>query len=105
MAQTAVIKTGGKQYLVAPGQKLNIEKLSQVEGEDVLFEEVLLVEADGKARIGVPFVEGAKVRGKVVSHGKGEKLFIFKFKPKKREARKIGHRQPYTQVEILSIEA
>lgn len=99
----AVIKTGGKQYLVQPGDKITIEKLEAKEGETVTFPEVLLLENGKKADIGAPLVKGAKVEGRVVKHGKGEKVIIFKYKSKKRYKRKIGHRQTFTQVEITSI--
>ncbi len=100
----AVIKTGGKQYLVQPGDKIKVEKLDKKEGEEILFSDVLLVEKNPKKiEIGKPFVEGVKVQAKVLKHGKGEKLIIFKYKPKKRYKRKIGHRQPYTEIEITGI--
>jgi large subunit ribosomal protein L21 len=105
MAETAVIKTGGKQYMVSPGKKIKVEKLLEKEGSEVEFSEVLLLENEKGLVIGAPFVEGAKVKGKLLEHGKGEKLVIFKFKAKKRERRKKGHRQPYSQVEITSIES
>ena len=98
----AIIKTGGKQYLVKPGDKLKIEKLDKKEGEEVSFSEVLLVEKNDKIEIGTPTVK-AEVRAKVLSHGKGDKIIVFKYKPKKRESRKIGHRQPYTEIEIIGI--
>jgi len=100
----AVIKTGGKQYIVSPGQKLKIEKIEKEVGEEVIFDKVLLVEKDEKIEIGTPFIEGAKVVGKVLKQGKGEKVVIFKYKPKKRYKVKKGHRQPFTEVEILKIE-
>ncbi len=99
----AVIKTGGKQYLVQPGDKIKVEKLEAQEGSEVTFAEVLLSGKDGKTEIGMPMVQGAKVTGKVISQGKGKKLIIFKYKPKKRYKRKIGHRQTFTEVQILSI--
>jgi len=99
----AVIKTGGKQYLVQPGDKIKIEKLDQKEGEEVIFSDVLLVEKDKKVSIGNPVVDGAKVEAKVLVQGKGDKVIVFKYKAKKRESRKIGHRQPYTEVEITGI--
>ena len=105
MAESAVIKTGGKQYIVSPGKKIKVEKLLNKEGTEVEFSEVLLIENEKGLTIGEPFVEGAKVKGKLLSHGKGEKLVIFKFKAKKRERRKKGHRQPYSEVEITSITA
>jgi len=99
----AVIKTGGKQYLVGPGSTIKIEKLETPEGGEVIFSDVLLCDNNDKLEIGNPFVAGVKVHGKVVKHGKGEKLIIFKYKPKKRYKRKIGHRQQFTEVEILEI--
>ena len=105
MAESAVIKTGGKQYIVSPGKKIKVEKLLKEEGSEVEFSEVLLLENEKGLTIGETFVEGAKVKGKLLSHGKGEKLVIFKFKAKKRERRKKGHRQPYSEVEITSITA
>lgn len=104
MAELAVIKTGGKQYIVTPGQKIKIEKLPQEEGSEVVFDEVLLIKDNDKTEIGTPFVEGAKVKGKVIKHGKGKKLIVFKFKAKKREQKKKGHRQLFSEVEIISIE-
>ena len=98
----AIIKTGGKQYLVQPGDKLKIEKLEEKEGATVSFNEVLLIEKDAKVEVGTPFLK-AEVTAKVLSHGKGDKIIIFKYKAKKRESRKIGHRQPYTEIEILGI--
>ena len=99
----AVIKTGGKQYVVQPGDKIEIEKLELEDGKEVIFSEVLLLSDDKKTQIGTPLVEGAEVKGKVLSQTKGEKLIIFKYKPKKRYKRKIGHRQKHTMVEIISI--
>ncbi len=101
----AVIKTGGKQYIVKKGDKIKIEKLKEAQGQEVVFDQVLLVEKAKKVKIGTPFVEGAKVTGKVLEHGKGEKIIVFKYKPKKRYRKKQGHRQPYTKVEITKIEA
>lgn len=98
----AVIKTGGKQYVVKPGDKIKVEKLDKKEGESFVFSDVLLVEKDKKVQVGNPMVK-AEVQAKVLSHGKGDKVIVFKYKAKKRESRKIGHRQPYTQVEIISI--
>ena len=100
----AVIKTGGKQYLVSPGQKIKIEKLPQKEGEEVVFDKVLLLEKGKKLEIGRPYVKGAKVISKVIKQGKAKKVIVFKYKPKKRYKKKKGHRQPYTEVEILKIE-
>ena len=98
----AVIKTGGKQYLVKPGDKIKIEKLDKKEGEQIAFSNVLLVEKSAKVEIGNPLVK-TEVTAKVLSHGKGDKIIVFKYKPKKRYSRKIGHRQPFTEVEIIGI--
>lgn len=100
----AVIKTGGKQYLVSPGQKLKIEKIDAQEGADFVFEEVLLKENDGEVEIGKPFLKGAKVTAKVLKQGRGKKIIIFKYKSKKRYQKKQGHRQSFTEVEIGKIE-
>ncbi len=98
----AVIRTGGKQYLVQPGDKIKIEKLEKKEGEAFAFSDVLLVEKNKKLEIGAPKAK-AEVEAKVLRHGKGEKMIVFKYKPKKRYSKKIGHRQPYTEVEIAGI--
>jgi large subunit ribosomal protein L21 len=100
----AVIRTGGKQYLISPGDKIKIEKINKNEGEEVVFDEVLLLEKRNKVEIGTPKVKGAKVVGKVLKQGKGEKVIVFKYKPKKRYKVKKGHRQPFTEVEITKIE-
>jgi len=100
----AVIKTGGKQYLVSPGNKIKIEKIDKKEGSEITFKEVLLVEKNRKLEIGTPLVKGAKVIGKILSQGKGKKVIIFKYKAKTRYKKKAGHRQLYTEVEILKIE-
>jgi len=110
----AVIKTGGKQYIVSPGEKIKIEKLETESGKEIIFDQVLLLEKNPssprssgqvKLEIGKPFISGAKVTGKVVSQGKGDKIVIFKYKAKKRYKVKTGHRQPFTEIEILKIES
>lgn len=101
----AVIKTGGKQYLVKPGEKIKIEKLkNKSEGEEVIFEEVLLVEKNKSIMIGSPLVEGAKVFGKILKEGRDKKVIVFKYKPKTRQRKKKSHRQPFMEVEITKIE-
>ena len=100
----AIIQTGGKQYRVSEGDVLSIEKLTAAEGEEVVFDQVLTVVADGDIKIGKPVVEGAKVTAKVVEHGKGEKILVFKYKAKSNYRKRQGHRQPYTKVEISKIE-
>ena len=101
----AVIKTGGKQYKVTPGQKIKVEKLEVEDGKEITFDEVLLVDNDGNLTIGEPMIKNAKVLGKVLKQDKHEKVIIYKYKPKKRYRLKKGHRQPFTEVEILKIEA
>jgi len=99
----AVIKTGGKQYLVSPGDKIKIEKLNKKEGSEITFSDVLLLEKSKKVEIGTPLVKGVKVTGKVLKQDKAKKVIIFKYKAKKRYQVKKGHRQPFTEVEILKI--
>jgi large subunit ribosomal protein L21 len=100
----AVIKTGGKQYFVAPGQKIKIEKIDKKEGAEIIFSEVLLLEKNKKVEIGNPTLKGVKVTGKILEQGKAKKVIVFKYKSKKRYKVKKGHRQPYTEVEITKIE-
>jgi len=101
----AIIVTGGKQYKVQQGDVIYVEKLAAAEGETVTFDQVVAVSKDNGIAIGTPTVSGAKVVGKVEKHGKGEKVIVFKYKPKKNYRRKQGHRQPYTKVVIEKIEA
>ena len=89
--------------MVQPGDKIKVEKLDKKEGQEIVFSDVLLAEKNRKVEIGTPVVKDAKVEAKVLSHGKGEKIIVFKYKPKKRFSRKIGHRQPYTEIEITGI--
>jgi len=99
----AVIVTGGKQYTVAEGDVLFIEKLNAEAEATVKFEQVLAVLDGENSKVGAPTVEGAVVEAKVVKNGKGKKIDIIKYKPKKGEKKHIGHRQPYTKVEITKI--
>ena len=99
----AVIVTGGKQYTVAEGDVLYIEKLNVEAEETVKFEQVLAVLDGENSKVGAPVVEGAVVEAKVVKNGKGKKIDVIKSKPKKGEKKHIGHRQPYTKVEITKI--
>ncbi|MCR4772573.1 MAG: 50S ribosomal protein L21 [Oscillospiraceae bacterium] len=100
----AIIETGGKQYRVAEGDVLFIEKLDAQAGDSVSFDKVLAVIDDEKgASIGTPAVEGASVSAKVVKNGKAKKIHVYKFKAKKNYRRRQGHRQPYTQVQIDAI--
>ncbi len=101
----AVIKTGGKQYIVKPGDKIKIEKIDKKEGEEIMFEEVLLAKKDKDVLIGTPKLENIKVTGKIIQQGRDKKIIVFKYKPKKRYKKKQGHRQTFTLVEILEISA
>jgi len=99
----AVIRTGGKQYLVSPGDKIKIEKLDVPEGEEVTFKEILLLEKGKALKIGDPLVKGAKVTAKLLKQDRAKKIIILKYKAKKRYQVKKGHRQPFSEIEILKI--
>ena len=99
----AIIKTGGKQYKVAEGDILTIEKLNH-DSSEVVFEEVLLV-VNGEVKVGKPKVDGARVKAKVLEDGKGKKKMVFRYKSKTRQHKKKGHRQPYTKIQITKIES
>ena len=99
----AVIEACGKQYKVTKGDVVFFEKLDVEEGKKVTFDKVVLLSDEGKVEVGAPYVKGIKVEGKVVAHGKGKKIIVFKYKAKKNYKRKQGHRQPYTKVEITAI--
>lgn len=99
----AVIETGGKQYRVAVGDKVRVEKLSLAEKEAVVFDKVLLLDDGKETMVGTPYIGQAKVEGKVLKDGRSRKIVVFKIKPKKRYRKKGGHRQSYTQVEITKI--
>ena len=101
----AVIETGGKQYKVCEGDIIFIEKLCAEEGSEVVFDQVKAVSADNGFVAGTPTVAGAKVTANVIANGKSAKIYVFKYKAKKNEKKKIGHRQPYTKVQITKIEA
>lgn len=101
----AIIETGGKQYKVQEGDVLFLEKIASKDGETVVFDKVLAVSDGGNLTVGTPTVAGASVSAKVLGHGKGEKIIVFKYKPKKGYRRKQGHRQPYTKVQIEKINA
>lgn len=107
MSQFAVIKTGGKQYIVREGDVLSLEKLEGAVGEAITFSEVLLMtdEAGEGMKLGAPTVSGAKVEGKVLEQGKGKKVLVVKYKPKVHYRRKRGHRQLFTKVKIEKISA
>lgn len=100
----AVIETGGKQYLVKPGQTLKVEKLEKEAGQELTFAPLLIAEEDGSAvEVGKPAVKGKTVLAKVKAHGRHDKVLVIKFKNKVRYKRKNGHRQPFTEIEITAI--
>ena len=99
----AIIESCGTQYKVSEGDVVFFEKLDAEEGKKVTFDKVILVSNDKKIEVGAPYVKGIKVEGKVVSHGKGKKILVYKYKAKKNYRRTQGHRQPYTKVEITKI--
>jgi large subunit ribosomal protein L21 len=99
----AVIKTGGKQYRVQPGDKLKIEKLETEAGKEITFDQVLLVVDGETMKLGTPVVTGSVVSAKVLEQGRGDKVIVFKYKSKTRRRAKNTHRQPFTEVEILKI--
>lgn len=101
----AVIATGGKQYRVAEGTTVKVEKLDVAEGDSIQFDEVLLVADGDNVNVGAPHVAGSTVTATVKSHGRGKKIHVIKFKRRKNYRRKIGHRQYYTELEITGITA
>lgn len=101
----AIIVTGGKQYKVTEGDVLYVEKLPNEAGDAVTFDQVLAIIDGDKATFGQPTVAGASVQANVVKNGKGKKVIVFKYKPKKNYKRKQGHRQPYTKIEITKVNA
>jgi large subunit ribosomal protein L21 len=99
----AVVKTGGKQYRVSAGEKLKVEQLAAEVGSEIVLDQVLLL-ADGEAvKLGTPLIDGASVKAKVVAHGRGDKVRIFKMRRRKHYRKAQGHRQNYTELEILGI--
>ena len=99
----AIFETGGKQYKVSEGDVIKVEKLAVVAGETITFSKVLAVGADS-VTVGAPYVDGASVVADVVECGKSKKIYVFRYKAKKNEKKKKGHRQPYTKVQISAIE-
>lgn len=97
----SVIETGGKQYLVAKGDKIQVEKLDAAVGDKVTFDSVLALVSDKDVEVGKPKLEGKTVEAKVLKQGRGSKIHVLKYKPKSKYRKKIGHRQAYTEVEIL----
>ena len=100
----AVIETGGKQYKVIEQDIIFVEKLDANEGDEIVFDSVMALSNDNGFKAGTPTVEGAKVTAKVLKNGKGKKIYVIKYKSKKNEKKKIGHRQPFTAVKIEKIE-
>lgn len=101
----AIIETGGKQYKVSAGDTIYIEKLDVEADSEVVFDKVIAVGKDDSISVGTPYVDGATVTAKAVKSGKAKKIVVFTYKPKKNEKRKMGHRQPYTKVEITAVNA
>ena len=99
----AIIKTGGKQYKVTNGDVIYIEKLDNMPEEQVSFDVLMYSADDAAVTVGAPYVEGIKATGKIIAHGRGQKIIVYKYKSKKGYARKKGHRQPFTKVEIVGI--
>ena len=99
----SVIETGGKQYKVSVGDKIKVEKIEGEAGSKIEFDKVLLLSSDEGVKIGEPYVDKAKVTAEIISQKKDKKKIVFKYKPKKRERTKKGHRQPYTEVKITEI--
>lgn len=99
----AIIQTGGKQYKVASGEKLQIERLTIQEGETVTFDKVLLRSEGGRVEIGTPYLAKAKVEAKLIKNGRGEKKIVFKYHSKTRQRKKKGHRQEFSEVQITNI--
>lgn|SRR5690625_2728028 len=100
----AIIETGGKQIKVTEGQEIYVEKISADPEETVTFDKVLFVGGDD-VKVGAPYVDGATVEAKVAKHGRGQKITVFKYKPKKNYSRKQGHRQPFTKLVVEKIKA
>lgn len=100
----AVIQTGGKQYRVASGDHLRVEKLPGAQGSTVTFDKVLMVGGEGAARVGKPVVAGVTVTAKIVAQDRAKKIIVFKFKRRKNQRRKHGHRQSFTELHITGIE-
>lgn len=101
----AVIETGGKQYKVAEGDVIFVEKLDVEEGAEVTFDKVLMAGEGSDVKVGAPTVEGASVKATVLKNGKAKKVVVFKMKRKKNYRRKKGHRQPFTKVQITAVNA
>ncbi len=101
----AIIETGGKQYKVEAGDVVFVEKLDAEADSEITFDKVIAIGSDDGIKVGAPYVDGATVAAKVLKNGKAKKITVMTYKPKKNEKRKLGHRQPYTKVEIAAINA
>lgn len=101
----AVVRTGGKQYVVKAGDKIKVEKLEGGVGESIILSDVLLVGDENGANVGQPQVKGASIEVKILNQGRSRKVIIFKYKKKKRERRKKGHRQYFTELQIVDIKS
>ncbi len=99
----AIVETGGKQYRMSPGKTFVVEKLEGQVGEEVVFDRVLALVENGETKVGQPFLEAVQVKARILDHGKGKKIIVFKYKPKKNYRRKKGHRQPFTRVRVEEI--
>lgn len=99
----AIIETGGKQYKVAEGDIITVEKLGVEAGQEYTFDKVLVLSKDGNVQVGAPYVAGATVTASVIGDGKAKKVIVYKYKPKKGFHKKNGHRQPFTKLQIKSI--
>ncbi len=99
----AVIQTGGKQYLVSPGEKIKIEKINGKKGDQITFTDVLMLEKNKKVEIGSPILKNAKVVAEITNQGREDKIIVFKYKAKKRYKKKKGHKQPFTEIKIKDI--
>ena len=99
----AIIETGGKQYKVAEGDIITVEKLGVEAGQEYTFDKVLVLAKDGDVKVGAPYVEGAAVTASVIGDGKAKKVIVYKYKPKTGYHKKNGHRQPFTKLQIKSI--
>ena len=99
----AVVQIGGKQYKIQEGDIIFVEKLNVAEGENVVFNDVFAISQDNDFKIGAPTISGASVSANVLKQGKGKKMYVMRYKPKKNQKRKLGHRQPYTKIQITTI--
>ena len=99
----AVVQIGGKQYKIQEGDIIFVEKLDKPEGETIIFNDVFAISQDNEFKVGTPTISGASVSASVVKHGKEKKIYVMRYKAKKNQKKKIGHRQPYTKIQITAI--